>query len=72
MRKPHLSAFSPGRFFAVNEMKVMMAYLVLHYDVKLGQGGGRPENQFIGTVIVPSQSMTVLFKGRAEMRLSDL
>ena len=66
IRKPQLFAFSPGRFFAVNEMKVMMAYLVLHFDVKSEQNKLRPANQMIGTVIAPSQDGRVLFRQRSK------
>ncbi|KAH9919404.1 cytochrome P450 [Fomitopsis serialis] len=34
----------PGRFFAVNELKVMMVYTLLHYDVKFEDGQPRPDN----------------------------
>ncbi|KZT72300.1 cytochrome P450 [Daedalea quercina L-15889] len=36
----------PGRSFAANELKVMMAYILLHYDIKLEGNGRRPEHQF--------------------------
>ena len=29
---------SPGRFFAANELKAMLAYVVLNYDLKLPDG----------------------------------
>lgn len=32
------------RFFAANELKIMMANLVLKYDVKFADEGRRPEN----------------------------
>jgi cytochrome P450 len=31
----------PGRFFALNEMKIFVAHMVMHYDVEVV--GGRPE-----------------------------
>ncbi|KAH9915855.1 cytochrome P450 [Fomitopsis serialis] len=34
----------PGRFFAVNELKLMMAYILLHYDLKFEGEQRRPEN----------------------------
>ncbi|KIP02170.1 hypothetical protein PHLGIDRAFT_20514 [Phlebiopsis gigantea 11061_1 CR5-6] len=54
----------PGRFFAANELKAMMAYLVLNYDVKLEEDGVRPENFYIGMTISPNPKATVLFKKR--------
>ncbi|KAI5119872.1 hypothetical protein M0805_008543 [Coniferiporia weirii] len=55
----------PGRFFAVCEMKTMMAYLVLTYDVKLEDAeGGRPKDFEFGTSIVPNPKAKVLFRKR--------
>ncbi|KIP02162.1 hypothetical protein PHLGIDRAFT_32288 [Phlebiopsis gigantea 11061_1 CR5-6] len=54
----------PGRFFAANELKAMMAYLVLNYDFKLEDGASRPENLFAGMVITPNPKAKVLFKKR--------
>ncbi|KAF8324738.1 cytochrome P450 [Amanita rubescens] len=34
----------PGRFFAAIELKTMLAHIVMNYDVKMADGGGRPEN----------------------------
>jgi len=34
----------PGRFFAVNEMKVVFAHLLRNYDLKVKDGVGRPKN----------------------------
>ncbi|OSX67134.1 hypothetical protein POSPLADRAFT_1164419 [Postia placenta MAD-698-R-SB12] len=53
----------PGRFFAVNELKAMMAYIILHYDVKLEEGVSRPENVWIWHNISPA-STKVLFRER--------
>ena len=55
---------SPGRFFAANELKTMMAHLVLHYDVKFAQEGQRPPNVRFGPADLPSHSAKVLFRRR--------
>ena len=34
----------PGRFFAANEIKLFLVYLIMNYDVKLPEGMGRPAN----------------------------
>jgi hypothetical protein len=50
-------ACSPGRFFAVNEVKAMLAYILINYDFRLADGaketppphwfgGGRSPNAF--------------------------
>ena len=34
--------FSPGRFFAANEMKALLAYIVVTYDIKFEEGTEAP------------------------------
>ena len=53
---------SPGRFFAANELKAMMAYIVMNYDVKLEQEGVRPPNVYAGFVVAPNPTAKVLFR----------
>ncbi|THH06027.1 hypothetical protein EW145_g4362 [Phellinidium pouzarii] len=55
----------PGRFFAVNELKAMMAYLLLTYDVKLEHEGTKPLDVWMGTRLVPNPTAKVMFKKRA-------
>lgn len=55
---------SPGRFFAVNELKAMVAYLVLNYDVKMENEGVRPNDLYKGARISPDPVAEVLFKRR--------
>lgn len=54
---------SPGRFFASSELKSILAYIVLNYDIKLAAGGGRPENVWLGPSISPPD-VDVLFRRR--------
>ena len=56
--------YSPGRFFAVNELKAMMAHLVLNYDVKFEDGQACPENLWFAMSILPDPSIKVLFRKR--------
>ncbi|KAI1793059.1 cytochrome P450 [Ganoderma leucocontextum] len=45
----------PGRFFAANELKTMLAFIVLNYDLKLGGDGKRPADALRGTTfLLPS------------------
>ncbi|KAF8145980.1 hypothetical protein K438DRAFT_1629082, partial [Mycena galopus ATCC 62051] len=37
----------PGRFFAVTELKAMMAHLVMNYDVKAEVEGVRPPDNIL-------------------------
>jgi hypothetical protein len=52
------------RFFAVNEMKVMLAYILENYDVKLEQAGVRPPSEWFGTTCGANRSAKVLFRKR--------
>ena len=55
---------SPGRFFAANEIKTMMAYLLLNYDIKFAEEGRRPANILFGPANLPSTSAKVLLRKR--------
>jgi len=54
---------SPGRFFAVNEMKLMLAFMVLRYDIRT-KDGKRPEDTEIGLFLVLDMKAEILFKRR--------
>jgi cytochrome P450 len=54
----------PGRFFAANELKAMLAHLVLNYDVKLENEGVRPTDMSFGASCIPNQTAEVLFRKR--------
>ncbi|KAJ3489333.1 hypothetical protein NLI96_g2200 [Meripilus lineatus] len=56
----------PGRFFAANELKCMMAHLVLNYDVKMEQEGAMPEPMTFEFSIIPNPKAKVLFRKRRE------
>ncbi|KAF2180150.1 cytochrome P450, partial [Zopfia rhizophila CBS 207.26] len=51
----------PGRFFAVNEMKLIFANLLLRYDLKLIPGTA-PARMFIGTMAIPETKLKVLMR----------
>ena len=55
----------PGRFFAANEIKAIMGYLLLNYDMKLPAGvKKRPESLLFETQYLPNPFATVMFKRR--------
>ncbi|TFK90085.1 cytochrome P450 [Polyporus arcularius HHB13444] len=55
----------PGRFFAAMELKVILAYLLMNYDMELqDKSTGRPANLHFGVSIAPSPSAVVVFKKR--------
>ncbi len=66
----------PGRFFASNESKIILALLLLQYEVRFedGQKGGpsakgaelsRPKNMIFADACFPDPDVKVLFKRRA-------
>ncbi|GAB1317437.1 Cytochrome P450 monooxygenase [Madurella fahalii] len=54
----------PGRFFASAEIKVVLAYILRHYDIKLKPGETKPKQQHFGLAILPDPNAEVLFKAR--------
>ncbi|KZV74109.1 cytochrome P450 [Peniophora sp. CONT] len=46
----------PGRFFAANELKAMLAHLVLEYDVRFRDGESRPPSLAFQETIIPPQA----------------
>lgn len=56
----------PGRFLVDFEMKMILAYLVMNYDIKFPEryGGKRPENRWISEAIFPPMQGTIMFRRR--------
>ncbi|KAG9310086.1 cytochrome P450 [Chiua virens] len=54
----------PGRFFAVTELKTMLAHVVATYDVKLEDNQARPKEIRFGVDIAADQSASVMFRKR--------
>ncbi|CCM07264.1 uncharacterized protein FIBRA_09612 [Fibroporia radiculosa] len=50
----------PGRFFAVSEMKTILAHIVATYDVKMEQEGVIPTPIMIGHICAPSRKAEIL------------
>ncbi|PBK90673.1 cytochrome P450 [Armillaria gallica] len=51
----------PGRFFVVNELKAIMSYVLLNFDVKLDKF---PTSVWFAETQLPNQSSKVLFRKR--------
>ncbi|CCM05809.1 uncharacterized protein FIBRA_08043 [Fibroporia radiculosa] len=55
----------PGRFFVVNEMKAMLAYIAVNYDVKMADDSAdMPPSMYFGRAIVPNGTAEVAFRKR--------
>jgi len=59
----HYFTISPGRFFAVNEIKIFLAYIIATYDVKFEEGQGLPRMFCIAAQRFPV-SANVMFRRR--------
>ncbi|KZT73242.1 cytochrome P450 [Daedalea quercina L-15889] len=54
----------PGRFFAGNELKTVIAHLVLNYDMKFDGDGARPPNRWFAAAVLPNLDAKVYFRKR--------
>jgi cytochrome P450 len=54
----------PGRFFAANELKLLLAYMVLNYDIEPLEK--RPDGKWIGQVSLPDMKATIKVRRRNE------
>ena len=60
---------SPGRFFAVNELKCLIGYFLMNYDVKwpnrdFMEGGYVPPLKFYGILASPDENTTFVVRRR--------
>ncbi len=60
----HGSHACPGRFFASNELKLLLAHLVMYYDWKLQEGQTRVDPTLNGMGASPNSRQKVLWKSR--------
>ncbi|PKY03130.1 cytochrome P450 [Aspergillus campestris IBT 28561] len=54
----------PGRFFASNEIKIMLAHLLMKYDWKFAEGPERPASIMHGTEVICNPMVKLLYKSR--------
>ncbi|KAF9244077.1 cytochrome P450 [Melanogaster broomeanus] len=55
----------PGRFFAANKLKSMLAHVVVSYDIKLENSAKPPQSSRVGIGITANTSAKVMFRKRA-------
>lgn len=58
------SRYSPGRFFAAVNLKLMLSHTLLHYDVSLEREGEIPRRMWVAVSLVPNPTENVLFRRR--------
>ncbi|KIX06715.1 uncharacterized protein Z518_04691 [Rhinocladiella mackenziei CBS 650.93] len=54
----------PGRFFAVNEIKVLLIYTLIFYDVKYPPGAPEPQMMWFSGKTMPDMTAKLLWKAR--------
>ncbi|KAI9441477.1 cytochrome P450 [Lactarius indigo] len=52
----------PGRFFAINEVKALLAHVVVTYDIKFEDGKQAPRSLHIGSMRVPGKANAMFRK----------
>ena len=58
----------PGRFFAAAQIKLVLANVIMKYDVSFpGTQTQRPDNVFTGEGIAPDRKQKVVFKQRQKL-----
>lgn len=60
----HGSHACPGRFFAANQLKLMIGHLLLNYDIELEQPGALPERVWFEAAVLPHQTAKILYRKR--------
>lgn len=55
----------PGRFFASNEIKILLVHLLMRYDFKFTEAEGKPKAMNIGVSRAPNPKSTILYRRRA-------
>lgn len=55
---------SPGRFFAVTELKAIFTHILLNYDVKFENDGVLPETTWFSDQQTPDRNAEVMFRAR--------
>lgn len=55
----------PGRFFAANEIQIMLVSILLRYDFKYLEGETRPGNWNLAEMVMQDKNRSLLFKKRA-------
>ncbi|KAK5063689.1 hypothetical protein LTR69_004395 [Exophiala sideris] len=53
----------PGRFFAANELKLLLAHMLLKYEFEMLPS--RPESKWLGPTLVPPMKATIKIRRRA-------
>ncbi|KAF8541340.1 cytochrome P450, partial [Trichophaea hybrida] len=59
----------PGRFFATNELKILLGYIICNYEFKF-ENVKRPESTFYAYSCIPDVSTKIMYRERADRNAS--
>ena len=59
-----LSSGSPGRFLVSYKLKMILAHLLAHYDIKMV--GPKAERKWVASVAIPAVSASIQIRRRKE------
>lgn len=62
---------SPGRFFAANVIKLMLAFTLLRFDVRT-KDEKRPEDIKLASFLIPDRKAEILFKRRSSWDMAHI
>ncbi|KAI1789139.1 cytochrome P450 [Ganoderma leucocontextum] len=54
----------PGRYFAANQLKAVLSYIILNYDLKLAENLQRPQNMYVSLAVLPPMGGNILLRKR--------
>ncbi|KAB8071302.1 cytochrome P450 [Aspergillus leporis] len=55
----------PGRYMAADEIRLMLGYILLHYDITAKDNGGRPKNWFFKKILFPDMKGLIVLRVRS-------
>jgi hypothetical protein len=63
-----MGLYSPGRFFAAAELKMLLAHVICNYEFKFDSEGPkiRPQNSFFSFSCSPDFTARLIFRARAK------
>ena len=57
--------FSPGRFMAADEIRLLLAHILMNYDIRPKDHGQRPPNWTFKKILFPDMKGMVQLKRRS-------
>ncbi|KAJ7579742.1 cytochrome P450 [Mycena floridula] len=62
----HGREICPGRFLASSELKLLLAHMLINYDIKAVDGNACPPPKWFGPTCIPNPKVDLLFRARSK------